>query len=50
LEIGLIPGARIRIISRTPFGDVMTIDVEGKPPIAIGKEVAGSIWVFSSSQ
>lgn len=47
LEIGLIPQTRITLLARTPFGDVMTLEVDGRPaPIAIGRDVADSIWVF----
>ena len=47
LEIGLTPGTPVTIKSRTPFGDVMTLEVEGQAhPVAIGREVANSIWVF----
>lgn len=46
MEIGLFPGVPITIRARTPFGDVMTLDVEGQNgPIAIGREVANSIGV-----
>jgi DtxR family Mn-dependent transcriptional regulator len=50
LEIGLVPHTRIKVQARTPFGDVMTLRVDGKEtPIAIGRDVAGSIWVFSDA-
>lgn len=46
LQIGLLPQTPIRVVSRTPFGDVMTLDVQGvEQPIAIGRDVANSIWV-----
>ena len=46
MDIGLLPGTPIHIKARTPFGDVMTLDVEGQPsPVAIGREVANSIYV-----
>ena len=46
MDIGLMPGTSIFIKSRTPFGDVMTLDVENQAtPVAIGREVANSIWV-----
>ena len=48
MEIGLMPQIPIVLKARTPFGDVMTLDVEGKlAPVAIGRDVANSIWVFS---
>jgi len=51
LEIGLVPNTPIRVISRTPFGDVMTLDVDGKEaPVAIGRDVAGSIFVYTASK
>jgi DtxR family Mn-dependent transcriptional regulator len=47
MEIGLIPQAAITVKGRTPFGDVMTLEVEGQEaPVAIGRDVANSIWVF----
>ena len=50
LEIGLVPHTRIFVSSRTPFGDVMTLNVDGKDaPVAIGRDVAGSIFVHSVS-
>ncbi len=46
LQIGLTPQAPITVKSRTPFGDVMTLEVEGQSaPIAIGRDVATNIWV-----
>jgi DtxR family Mn-dependent transcriptional regulator len=48
MEIGLLPGTRVQVKARTPFGDVMTLRVEGlDEPVAIGCEVANSIWVFN---
>jgi DtxR family Mn-dependent transcriptional regulator len=50
LEIGLVPQAEITILDRTPFGDVMTLQVGGRAQsVAIGREVANSIWVCASS-
>ncbi|HLK61646.1 MAG TPA: metal-dependent transcriptional regulator [Chthonomonadaceae bacterium] len=47
MEIGLLPHTPIALKARTPFGDVMTLEVEGRlAPIAIGRDVANSIWVF----
>ena len=47
LEIGLIPQAQLRIQARTPFGDVMTLKVEGRDEtVAIGRDVANSIFVL----
>lgn len=47
MDIGLVPGRICTVLGRTPFGDVMTLDVEGRTdPIAIGREVANSIWVW----
>lgn len=46
LEIGLTPQAHIRVLERTPFGDVITLAVAGSErPIAVGKDVANSIFV-----
>ena len=50
LEIGLVPHTRITVNARTPFGDVMTLRVDGKlEPVAIGRDVAASIWVFAAA-
>ena len=47
MEIGLMPQTPILLKARTPFGDVMTLEVTGQPaPVAIGRDVANSIWVF----
>ena len=46
LEIGLTPQAQLHIQARTPFGDVMTLKVEGREEtVAIGRDVANSIFV-----
>jgi DtxR family Mn-dependent transcriptional regulator len=46
LQIGLLPQTPISVVSRTPFGDVMMLEVQGaEQPVAIGREVAHSIWV-----
>ncbi len=48
LEIGLIPGAVLKIKARTPFGDVITLRVDGaEENVSIGRDVATSIWVFN---
>jgi DtxR family Mn-dependent transcriptional regulator len=45
-QIPLKPGVRIRIVERTPFGDVITLRVEGRDtPVAVGKEVSTSVWI-----
>lgn len=47
MEIGLLPQTPIIVKNRTPFGDVMTLEVKGcAEPVAIGRDVAASIWVF----
>lgn len=49
-DIGLVPGQRCLIRSRTPFGDVITLEVEdGIETVAIGREVANSVWVWQAS-
>lgn len=48
MEIGLIPNAELQVRARTPFGDVMTLQVAGgTDPIAIGRDVASSVWVWA---
>lgn len=47
--IGLLPQTKVVIESRTPFGDVITLHIEGSTsnPLPLGRDVAVSIWVFS---
>ena len=50
LDIGLVPKARFVLKNRTPFGDVLTLELECRSePIALGRDVAESIWVSSPS-
>lgn len=45
-SINLLPGVPARIIERTPFGDVLTLEIEGCPKhVAVGKEVSNAIFV-----
>jgi DtxR family Mn-dependent transcriptional regulator len=45
-QIGLVPGARIVIHDRTPFGDVLTLDIEGSEnPVPVGREVSTAVFV-----
>jgi DtxR family transcriptional regulator, Mn-dependent transcriptional regulator len=45
-EIGLLPGTNISIDERTPFGDVLALNVEGRDKqIAVGKEVSTAVFV-----
>jgi len=45
-QIGLLPGVNIRIMDRTPFGDVLTLEVEGSDkPVPVGKEVSSAVFV-----
>jgi DtxR family Mn-dependent transcriptional regulator len=46
--LNLLPGKRVQLLSRTPFGDVLTLCVEGKEePAAVGGEVSASVYVRS---
>jgi DtxR family Mn-dependent transcriptional regulator len=45
-EVGLLPETQITVTERTPFGDVLTLDIKGREkPLAIGKEVSTAVWV-----
>jgi DtxR family Mn-dependent transcriptional regulator len=45
-SIGLVPGVKIEIADRTPFGDVLTLNVDGRDrPVAVGKEVSTAVYV-----
>ncbi len=44
--IGLLPGVKIVISERTPFGDVLTLEVAGiDRPVAVGREVSTAVFV-----
>src|SRR5579884_700939 len=46
LEIGLLPQTPITIRGRSPFGVVLMLEVAGRAdPVAVGREVANSVWV-----
>ena len=45
-QIGLLPGVNVCVRDRTPFGDVLTLDVDGSDrQVAVGKEVATAVYV-----
>lgn len=49
-EIGLLPGIEIVVRERTPFGDVVTLDVAGRDrAVAVGKEVCNAVCVHSAT-
>lgn len=49
-QVGLLPGTTIRVTERSPFGDVLMLEVEGRDRLfAIGKEVSNSVYVHSNS-
>lgn len=49
LDIGMVPETEITIKAKTPFGDVMTLEVAGQAgDISIGRDVAATIWVAGS--
>ena len=51
LSIGLLPQTPIAVKNRTPFGDVLTLQVDGIPEaVAIGRDVANSVWVVTSDE
>ena len=43
-EVGLVPGARLRMTRREPFGGPVTVETE-KGERAIGRELAQKVWV-----
>ena len=43
-EIGLVPGAEVKVIGKAPVGDVVSI-VCGGSTATIGRDVAGEVWV-----
>ena len=43
-ELGLIPGARVRIIERLPFDELTRIEV-GDQVHVIGRQLSRSVWV-----
>lgn len=45
-SVGLLPEVGVDIVERTPFGDVLTLNVAGQEkPVAVGKEVSTAVWV-----
>jgi DtxR family transcriptional regulator, Mn-dependent transcriptional regulator len=48
-KIGLAPGASVKVVERASFGDVITVECNGSSN-AIGKDVAGKIWVEATAQ
>lgn len=43
-ELGLIPGARVRIIERLPFDELTRIEV-GEHVHVIGRQLSRAVWV-----
>lgn len=43
-ELGLIPGAEVRIIERMPFDDLTRIEIGGAVHV-IGRQLSRSVWV-----
>jgi DtxR family Mn-dependent transcriptional regulator len=41
-ELGLVPGARVELVSRAPFGGPLTLVVDGNKQV-IGPEAAGTV-------
>ncbi|MBC7788758.1 MAG: ferrous iron transport protein A, partial [Anaerolineae bacterium] len=41
---GLVPGARVTMLDRAPFGGPIRLRVR-KAECAIGPQLAGSVWV-----
>jgi len=49
-DVGLLPEVNVEILERTPFGDVLTLNIERRDkPIAVGQEVSTAIWVRGNS-
>jgi DtxR family Mn-dependent transcriptional regulator len=45
-SVGLLPGVELIIVERTPFGDVLTLEVQDRDrPVAVGKEVTTAVYV-----
>jgi len=43
-ELGLVPGARVRVVERLPFDDLTRIEIGGTIHV-IGPQLARSVWV-----
>jgi DtxR family Mn-dependent transcriptional regulator len=47
LSIGLVPEAEVEILERSPFGDVLTLQIgENSKSVAIGREVSTAVYVL----
>lgn len=43
-QLQLVPGAHVELVSRTPFDEIIHINVDGRPH-TVGPEVARYVWV-----
>ena len=43
-EIGLVPGAAVKVVSRAPLGDVLILEC-GETTSSVGRDVAERIWL-----
>jgi DtxR family Mn-dependent transcriptional regulator len=43
-ELGLIPGARVRVVERLPFDELTRIEV-GEQMHVIGRQLSRAVWV-----
>jgi DtxR family Mn-dependent transcriptional regulator len=44
-ELNLIPGARLKVISHSPFDHNLTVSVEGHPSLVVGLAITSKIFV-----
>ena len=44
-QIGLVPGAKIEILTYSPFDNNLTITVEGQAPTVLGHAITSKIYV-----
>lgn len=42
---GLRPGARVVLTHRDPIADAVTLEPLGRPPVTLGGEAAGKLWI-----
>jgi DtxR family Mn-dependent transcriptional regulator len=43
-NIGIHPGANLEVTARN-YDDTLTLCVDGRPPVQLGRAVAGKVWV-----
>lgn len=49
LELGVLPGTRLRYVRKAPFGDPLVVELRGYA-LSVGKSDAKNIWVAPEAE